>query len=552
MKLALQPVRRDLATSYPLSFQSTAASLSSLFARRPLFSITCSLFSENTRGGGTPTNRSFGINNFQPLFSAPVCKAVTPAFNPAISPRLCAGACPDLVGGAIDLLPLCFHILTNCFSRNPFLFTIIRIAPGCGRPPSPLRRGDSSDVGSCVCRKGLRDGARLAKAYFFSTAFTSSMMSTPPAAAIPRMLRSLVRCSRSSGNFIQSSTYMLSSSEHRMTAITPTKTRNVRNMSATAFAAKLRPSYAGLLANTSRKAPAVIPNESELQNCELTTVDCRRFQAAVRAGWARRRRLTTRSRPRTTMVSKSGGATAWPTMATRVALMSRPALTPSASASARSAWSQASWFQPVGGIAASASASLASSSGTLGSFQNLALAAASISNSSEKNARDQVEKSGSRRMRGRNKSTVLENHSRPAPLAHSSFHRPLRFSSAATSGSKSSMGSFCKYCVLNHSSLARSKTALVRLTPSSENFSSKSLVRRNSSSPPALQPSKARKLRNASGKKPSARYMLTSVAPWRLESRDFSGPRISGTCAKTGGSAPSARYSSTCLGVLEM
>src|SRR5713101_2595143 len=226
--------------------------------------------------------------------------------------------------------------------------------------------------------------------------------------------------------------------------------------------------------------------------------------AAVSAGSARRRRLTTRSRPRTTIVSKSGGATAWPTMATRVALMSRPALTPSASARARNAWSQASWLQSAGGIAASASASLASSSGTLGSFQNLALAAASISNSSEKNARDQVEKSGSRRMRGRNKSTVLENHSRPAPLAHSSFHRPLRFSSAATSGSKSSMGSFCRYCVLNHSSLARSKTALVRLTPSSENFASKSLVRRNSSSPPALQPSSARKLRNASGRKPSA------------------------------------------------
>src|SRR5712692_10017096 len=269
--------------------------------------------------------------------------------------------------------------------------------------------------------KGFTARGPQAKAYFFSAAFTRSMMSTPPAAAMPRMLRSLVRCSRSSGNFIQSSTYMLSSSEHKMTAITPTKTRNVRNMGATASAAKLRPSYAGLLRNTSGKRKA-------------------HSYAALAAGWARRRRLTTRSRPRTTMVSKSGGATAWPTMATRVALMSRPALTPSASASARSAWSQASWLQSAGGIAASASASLASSSGTLGSFQNLALAAAPISNSSEKNARDQVEKSGSRRMRGRNKSTVLENHSRPAPLAHSSFHRPLRFSSAATSGSKSSIG----------------------------------------------------------------------------------------------------------------
>src|SRR5579885_1489705 len=76
---------------------------------------------------------------------------------------------------------------------------------------------------------------------------------------------------------------------------------------------------------------------------------------------------------------------------------------------------------------------------------------------------------------------------------------------------------------------------------SSENFWMRSLVRRNSSSPPADQPRSARKLRNASGRKPSARYMLTSVAPWRFERRDLSGPRIRGTCAKIGGSAPSAR-----------
>ena len=44
------------ATSYPLSFQSAAASLPSVFARRPVFSITCSLFSQNTRGGGTLTH----------------------------------------------------------------------------------------------------------------------------------------------------------------------------------------------------------------------------------------------------------------------------------------------------------------------------------------------------------------------------------------------------------------------------------------------------------------------------------------------------------------
>jgi hypothetical protein len=41
------------ATSHPFSLQSIAASFLALFARRPLFSIACSLFSKNTRGGGS-------------------------------------------------------------------------------------------------------------------------------------------------------------------------------------------------------------------------------------------------------------------------------------------------------------------------------------------------------------------------------------------------------------------------------------------------------------------------------------------------------------------
>src|SRR5438067_3764455 len=175
-----------------------------------------------------------------------------------------------------------------------------------------------------------------------------------------------------------------------------------------------------------------------------------------------------------------------------------------------------------------------------------------MAKSAVKKARDQDEKSGSKRIRGRSRSTVLDNHScRASPTAHSSFHKALRLSSFSTSGSKSSIGSFCRYCVLNHSSLGRSKTALVRLTPCNENFSSNWLVRRNSSSPPGAHPSSARKLRNASGRKPSVRYMLTSVAPWRFERRDLSAPRISGTCAKTGGSARNAWYNSTCFGVFE-
>jgi hypothetical protein len=36
------------------------------------------------------------------------------------------------------LPPLCFHILTNCFSRNPFILITIPIAPGCGGTSLPI------------------------------------------------------------------------------------------------------------------------------------------------------------------------------------------------------------------------------------------------------------------------------------------------------------------------------------------------------------------------------------------------------------------------------
>jgi hypothetical protein len=57
---------------------------------------------------------------------------------------------------------------------------------------------------------------------------------------------------------------------------------------------------------------------------------------------AARSRRTTRSCPSTTIVSKSGGATACPTIATRVALISNPAFTLASSATLRDAWSHAS------------------------------------------------------------------------------------------------------------------------------------------------------------------------------------------------------------------
>jgi DsbC/DsbD-like thiol-disulfide interchange protein len=95
-------------------------------------------------------------------------------------------------------------------------------------------------------------------------------------------------------------------------------------------------------------------------------------QRAARNSSARLRRAITRSLDSATIVSNRGGATARPTSATRVALISTPAFTPASPATARDAASQASWFQS--GSAASASASLASSPGIFSSFQNLSQA----------------------------------------------------------------------------------------------------------------------------------------------------------------------------------
>src|SRR5216683_3626094 len=59
------------------------------------------------------------------------------------------------------LPPLCFHILTNCFSRNPFILTTIRIAPGCGGTSlqslselcasAPLPAGVANPLFSGIC-----------------------------------------------------------------------------------------------------------------------------------------------------------------------------------------------------------------------------------------------------------------------------------------------------------------------------------------------------------------------------------------------------------------
>src|SRR6266481_4120805 len=63
--------------------------------------------------------------------------------------------------------------------------------------------------------------------------------------------------------------------------------------------------------------------------------ECLRYPVGGQFSAAARRRRTTRSWPSATIVSKSGGATAWPTIATRMALINKPAFTPPASATAR-------------------------------------------------------------------------------------------------------------------------------------------------------------------------------------------------------------------------
>jgi hypothetical protein len=109
-------------------------SLPSFFARRSVFSITSSLFLQNTQGGGTSASPPLRISNIQTLFSRAVCKAVTtpvPRRNPFSVPSVASPA-PTGSGWQIQFLfALCFHNLTNPFSRNSRVFTSIQNPGGC-------------------------------------------------------------------------------------------------------------------------------------------------------------------------------------------------------------------------------------------------------------------------------------------------------------------------------------------------------------------------------------------------------------------------------------
>ena len=71
----------------------------------PVLSMACGLFLQNTGGMG-------GL-------------------------RSCHSRVTSHESRVATLCPLCFHGLTNCFSRKPFPFTTICVAPGC-HPPQHL------------------------------------------------------------------------------------------------------------------------------------------------------------------------------------------------------------------------------------------------------------------------------------------------------------------------------------------------------------------------------------------------------------------------------
>jgi hypothetical protein len=160
MKLAPQLVRHNLraesatqsplpVTSYPPSFQAIAASLRSFFTRRPLLSTTSTLFLQNTWGGGTSADPSHA--------SLPPSYAPRGASIPCGLSRLrilpvTTGVCAPptrfrffCVCGIHNLLALCFHILTNPFSPNPFLFTSMQNPRGGGRHQIASARGRRLD-----------------------------------------------------------------------------------------------------------------------------------------------------------------------------------------------------------------------------------------------------------------------------------------------------------------------------------------------------------------------------------------------------------------------
>ncbi len=248
--------------------------------------------------------------------------------------------------------------------------------------------------------------------------------------------------------------------------------------------------------------------------------------AMPRRGPARNRRSRRRavSFPRSSTTSKSGAPTVTPVRARRTGWISFPAETPPASAVARRAASVDA-ARPLG--AGRRTPSARASSCRAGVRPDVLLEAVGVV------------------IRGVHGVASKG----PAP-SRSASARAGRCSSIARSATasggtpavacgrerarSSAAGIFAMYCWFIQRSFSGSKTEGDAPTRSRVNSRSISSRERISRSPPGAQPSRARKLKSASGRMPASRHSSTAAAPWRLESFFLSVPRIMPRCANVG------------------
>ena len=132
------PPAPNRANSFPPTLLRTLQlSCRSFFRPRPLFSIACTLFAQNTRGGGTPQRRLLPSRHSDVQILRPA----------------------DAISFAV-----CFHNDTNPSSHNSFLFASMQIPRGCGgaailrvRPSRIVRRSASIHSVRRTIYRGSRD-----------------------------------------------------------------------------------------------------------------------------------------------------------------------------------------------------------------------------------------------------------------------------------------------------------------------------------------------------------------------------------------------------------
>jgi hypothetical protein len=108
----------------------------------------------------TPLKPASRISNLQTLAPPAVCKSVNDSRSEVL--RVSMPPC-----GIPFWFALCFHNVTNCFSRNLFLFTTIRIARGCHPSRWTVHHSNFRSLGSfrynppSSASPGRRDPAAL-------------------------------------------------------------------------------------------------------------------------------------------------------------------------------------------------------------------------------------------------------------------------------------------------------------------------------------------------------------------------------------------------------